>query len=180
LVAARGGLPHPCPYGREDAFSRQMDILVLPDPNRLPTGVSQALIGVGIASPITRHFVGPILAIPDSRGVMFGAAMPEAPVEEDCDFRPTEDQVGRAAESWKGSSGDSISEPESMDRSAKRELGGCVTALVRLHARAHTGIGGPRLLTGIHPPIIGRRCAQKRWPCAPKRSVTNEPRRPGP
>ncbi len=137
-------------------FGGQKNILVLPDANGLPASVAQPLISVSIACPITRHFVSPVLTVPDGHRVMFGAAVPEAPVEKNSNPSPCEDEVGCAPDGRQGPRSNAIPHPECVHSAAQREFGGCVPASVCLHARAYSLVGSPRRLILVHTPIVGR------------------------
>jgi hypothetical protein len=65
------------------------------------------------------------------------ATVPEATIEEDSDFLATEDKVSCSRYKRERTSGDPVTQPPGMHRSAKRKLWACVPAAVALHACSH-------------------------------------------
>lgn len=89
---------------------------MLPDSNTDPTGVGQSLIGVVVSGTIGCDLVGPESGVRRCRRVVLGAAVPEAPVQEDRDPGRREDHVGRPPQASQRPAGDPVAEPERVHR----------------------------------------------------------------
>ncbi len=88
---AESALPNQCRKVRDDAI----EILVLPEAHHLPAGVLECCSLFSVPGDIALKFEGPIVSVDVWLVTVLGAAVPEAPVDEDrdllsseCDIRP--------------------------------------------------------------------------------------------
>lgn len=96
LVAGRRSV---APTGTHDIANTKggfVRILVFPDPEAHPSGVSELLVGVTVTRDVAFHFVGPELGVRHGNGVVLRAPVPKASIEEDRNFCLREYEVGRA------------------------------------------------------------------------------------
>jgi hypothetical protein len=73
---------------------------VLPHAHDRPTGISEAFVGISIASLVPSDLLWPVPLVDlVSSSSVLGAAMPEAAVDEDSDTRSGENDIRLSAES---------------------------------------------------------------------------------
>ena len=72
---------------------------MLPHSNHRPTGRYKACFRVGVSATVTPDLPPPPLSVCDRPRHVFGASMPEAPVDEDHDAPPRKDDVRPPAQS---------------------------------------------------------------------------------
>jgi hypothetical protein len=64
---------------------------MLPNPDDPPASLAEQSIGILIAQPIFTYFTCPVVSIRLGSRMVFGATMPEAPVEQNNDSGSRED-----------------------------------------------------------------------------------------
>lgn len=116
---------------------------MLPDTNTDPAGFCQSFIGVAVAGTVRGDLVRPKPGVRRRDRVMIGAAVPEAPVQEDCDPSGGEDQVSGPPKARQGSAGHSVAQAEGVHRRPEREFRLGVASTIGLHARTRAGRGCP-------------------------------------
>ena len=76
------------------AIGSSADLLVLPDPDHQPPGNTQPLVCVAVAGDVACELGGPPVLVRLRVCRMYRASMPEAAVDEHCDSRAGEGNVG--------------------------------------------------------------------------------------
>jgi hypothetical protein len=89
-------------------------ILVRPDPDNLPPSLGQTHVRIGVAPTIRLDLASPPVGVGLRPGGMFGAAVPEAPIDEDRNACLCENHVGFAAETTERSQVNPESQPAAM------------------------------------------------------------------
>ena len=108
-----------------------------------PASASRASVSRSRAR-IPVDLVGPELRVGRGDGVVLGAAVPEAPVEEDRDLRRREDEIGGATKPRQRPRRDTVAKTQAVDGRSQRQLGFGVPAAVGTHASARLRRGCPR------------------------------------
>ncbi len=150
-LASPGGIPGPLRSSAHDAGRRRprnggLDgggrlpwVVVLPEAEDRPSRFPQGSVRVPVPRDIGGDLLGPERLVRRGRRVVLRAAVPEAPVDEDRDPWPAENQVGRAPQARQRPRIHAVSQAESMDRRAQPELRSRIPAPVRLHGPANPG-----------------------------------------
>jgi hypothetical protein len=117
---------------RFNGLSSIIWVLVFPSAHHVPPGFGELRIGVRVSALVCLDLVAPPLRVLLWPRAVFGAAVPEAPVNED-----------RDAKLWKGDVGcspkardpivNSESKPVAMQTGSDRNLGRRVALTLRLH-----------------------------------------------
>lgn len=110
-------------------------VLVLPHPQRQPPGGSQAFVSVTITPLIALDLGSPEFSIALGPRCVLRASVPEAPVHEDSDLRPSEQDVGFPPDSFQRFAMHSVPKSCRMQSSAKRHLDFGVPAPLPAHPR---------------------------------------------
>src|SRR5699024_3363246 len=112
-------------------------VLVLPEPEDAPSCVGERACGPEIAFSVRNDLRPPIGDVGLRLHVMLRAAVPEAPVDEDCDPNAREDDV-RSAPAIRRIRGEvhAIAEAGCVQATTDLELDGGVSACVRAHRAA--------------------------------------------
>lgn len=135
-------------------------ILVLPDPQADPSGFSKLLIGFLITLSISPHLLRPELSIRGSDGVVLWAPVPEASVDEDCDPRPPEDEVGGTAQTLQRGCRDSVAQPKRMNGRPQCQFRPGIPTSICLHGGPDPSRGSPGFghRTSLEPACRARFC----------------------
>lgn len=111
----------------------EVDRLVLPSPNHSPSSFDQHRVGVVVPIAVAPDFVGPEPRVGLRGRVVFGAAVPETPVDEHGDLRPREYEVRPPVQRRDRAIVDAISQARGVCGAPDSELGLRVAPAVGLH-----------------------------------------------
>lgn len=125
-------------------------VLMLPYTEHTPASLGEQAISLKVAFPVTDDLLSPVIGVRLRHGVVLGAAMPEAAVEEDRDLCPGEHQVSGTADRRKRADGNSVPQAECVGGPSKSEFGPGVTSFVGLHALTYAGTGRSGRSRGSH------------------------------
>ena len=105
-----------------------------PDADRAPSRLCQEPVGVAIACDVRCQLRLPPGTVGGRLRPVNGAAVPEAPVDEDRHLQAREDEVRAPTASRQRRHVDPVAKPLRVQRSAQGQLGRCVAAAGALHA----------------------------------------------
>ncbi len=112
------------PDESDDPVGRHLRILVLPDPDRVPSCGDEPLVGVAIPVFVSCDLVPPVPAVGAVLApAVLGAAVPKAPVHEDSDLGTKKNDVGLPGEAWQWTPVDAVAPAASVEDAAERQLG---------------------------------------------------------
>ena len=120
-----------------------MRVLVLPGAHDPPACRRKRLVYCPIALYVAGEFGRPVVGIGTRRVAVLRAAVPKAPVDEDCQAGAGEDDI-RTHKSLRRADRivDAVAEARVMEHAAQRHLGASVTPAVATHPVADLGVGG--------------------------------------
>lgn len=143
-------------YNFADAVRCIARILMLPYPYAAPACGNKPLVGVLIPATVRLDLLGPEGGVGGGDGVVCGAPMPEAAIEEHRHPGSGEYEVGAAPDPAQRARRDAVAQAEGVYRGSKRELGLRVSTAVRSHTRPDARRRRPRLLS--HEPSLRTAC----------------------
>lgn len=109
---------------------------MFPEAQDCPAGSREYIIGVGIPHLVAFDLLSPIIGVGFRRYEVFGAAVPKAAIDEDCDLRLREDDVGMTTDRAIGPNIRSVPQTACMQNPADGEFRFGVPSPVRLHGPA--------------------------------------------
>mgnify|MGYP001227613457 CR=1 FL=1 len=118
-------------------------VLMLPDPDDLPTVVVENPVGFLVTFHVPLDLGLPEVGVGPRSDVMLRTAVPEASVDEDRDPCCAEDEVRCPAEILYRSGIDSEAEAEPVHKRPDPQLRGCVASSVPLHGLSCSLGGSP-------------------------------------
>jgi hypothetical protein len=95
------------------------------------------VVRVRVPSNIPGKLFRPPLAIGDRHGLVSGALVPEASIDEDRDPWPSKNQICSSTEVWQWRRVDQVPEPSTVQFSTEVELLWCVPLAGVLHSLRH-------------------------------------------
>ena len=120
-------------YHSRHAVSRFVGIVVLPNPHAQPPRNGQQRVRLAIAFHVPFKLIAPIVLVGPGLSPVLRAPVPEAPVDEDCDSRATEDKIRRASLRRYRPGRNPVSEAKGVKSRTQGHFGAGVPAAVRLH-----------------------------------------------
>ncbi len=115
-----------------DPVGRHLRTLVLPDPDRFAPCSRQPLVGVAITVLVGGDLAWPVPAVGTVLPTaVLGAAVPDAPVDEDSDLGTSEGDVGLPGEVGQRSSVDAVAQPSTAQNPPQAQLRSRVPGLNR-------------------------------------------------
>lgn len=130
LRSARG-------YDSLDLRGRSARVLMGPHTNDHPTRGAKFPIGVPIAANVRGQLRIPPRSVLVRLSSMLRAGVPEASIDEDCDSRPAEHDVGSPSRRTQGRRVDRVSKALPVEDLANQQLAGSVAPLRCHHAAVH-------------------------------------------
>lgn len=109
---------------------------MFPEAQDCPTGSLEYIIGVGIPLLVAFDFLSPVVGVGFRRYEVFGAAVPKAAIDEDCNLRFCEDDVSMTTDRAIRPNIRPVPQTACMQNPADGELRFGVPSLVRLHGPA--------------------------------------------
>lgn len=116
---------------------------MLPDPDTQPSCLGEECVNLPVPIDVALELRSPVIRVGLWIRRVIGAAVPEAPIDEDGDTSAPKDEIGSSPDRFQGSSGDPISKALAVEYAAKREFRGRVARSVSLHDTAPGWCRGP-------------------------------------
>jgi hypothetical protein len=120
-------------------------VFMLPNSDDIPANGDQQSVYLKVSGTIAGDLRGPVGGVRGRSAVVLRTAMPEAAIQKDRHFRPSEDQISRAPDLGERTCRDPVPEPQRMYSAAERQLGSGVAGTIRAHGCAHGLVRRPRL-----------------------------------
>lgn len=125
------------PHRSGHSTCRLLRIVMLPDANDPPPGIDEMAVGALVPGDVVGDFAGPEPGIQGGWSMMFGAPMPETPVQKHSDLRPREHKVGPPTKLRQRLLVDSVSQTQRMHGGSESQFRLGIPAPVAPHHGAN-------------------------------------------
>lgn len=143
------------PHRSGHSTCRLLRIVMFPDANDPPPGIDEMAVCVLVPDDVPGDLAGPELGVPGGWSMMFGAPMPETPVQKHSDLRSREHKVGPPPKLRQRLRVDSVSQAQRMHGGSQSQFRSCVPSPVAPHHGANRRRARPTGRFG-HPSSVGR------------------------